>query len=365
MNLDTKEKRTVAEQAANWLLVLQTAGPQETAAFLKWLRASPLHVRELLVASRAQEVVKSVVSKSRIDVQELIARAKSQSNVSPIDDSVPFPPVRKRRWINKRGWPLVAAAGVAALAAVTLLAWFPQLLTRENDLYATRRGEQRIFELDDGSVVYLNTGSRMQVQYSEASRDIYLNQGQALFQVQHDAARPFRVHAASAVFQAIGTQFDVRLWSDRTTVAVVEGTVQVSSADEPHRLATSEGTSPPSVPTRITAGEGATVDAGGRIERPISVDAKAVTAWRTQRLIFHDTPLGVIASEFNRYNAAPRLVVEGADLSARQYDGSFDALRPESFLTYLANEQGVVFERRSNEVIIRQRSMVASGDVAP
>lgn len=360
MNLEHQEKRTVAEQAANWMLVLKTAGPQETAAFLKWLRASPLHIHEVLVASRMQEVLKSVVSSGNVDVDELIAHAKSHSNVSPIDESVPFPLARERP--RRIGWMLGAATGVAALAAAVML-WFPQLLT-DSQLYATRRGEQRIFELDDGSVVYLNTDSQMQVRYSAASRDIYLNHGQALFRVQHDAARPFRVHAASAIVQAIGTQFDVRLWADRTAVAVVEGTVQVSSANAA-KGSTDSGTQPVFAATKVEAGEGAVVDAGGQIGSPTAVDSAVVTAWRTQRLIFHDTPLSVIASEFNRYNVMPRLEVEGAILGARKYDGSFDALRPESFLAYLENEQDVVFERRGGEVIIRQRPIIASGETLP
>jgi ferric-dicitrate binding protein FerR (iron transport regulator) len=73
---------------------------------------------------------------------------------------------------------------------------------------------------------------------------------------------------------------------------------------------------------------------------------------QTGRLIFHGTPLQEIASEFNRYNSAPRLRVEGNALKARRFDGSFNALRPESFLAYLAQEQGLSFERRGDEVVI-------------
>lgn len=361
MNFEHQEKRTVAEQAAHWMLVLKTAGPQETAVFLKWLRASPLHMQEVLVASRMQEVMKSVPSGS-IDVNELIARAKSQANASSIDASVPLPPTRRRP--GRMGWILGAATGVAALAAVVVMLRFPQLLVTDNDLYATRRGEQRIFELDDGSVVYLNTDSQMQVRYGDTSRDIYLSQGQALFQVQRDAARPFRVHTAAAIVQAIGTQFDVRLWADRTAVAVVEGTVQISSANAAQEPAGS-GAKLLFATTKVSAGEGASVDAGGQIEPPSAVDSTAVTAWRTQRLIFHDTPLSVIASEFNRYNVMPCIEVEGAALGARKYDGSFDALRPESFLAYLENEQDLAFERRDGGVIIRQRPIVASGEAPP
>jgi transmembrane sensor len=299
-------------------------------------------VKELLLASRVQQATHAIDPERRIDVEELIVRAKANANVLPLDtrgalSAQKLKPAHHRRWI---------ARAAATIAALTLLAWFAHSRFNDESLYATERGEQRMFKLDDGSVVFLNTQSRAQVRYSETSRDIYLNQGQALFQVEHDAARPFRVHAASVIIQAIGTQFDVRLDSDRATVSVVEGSVQVSM---------SSSAEPAGEATRITAGEGATVEAGGRIERAKTMDTKTATAWRQQRLIFHDTPLREIAAEFNRYNTEPRLHVAGDALSARRFDGSFNALRPESFLTYLSQEQGLNFERHGNEVVIRER----------
>lgn len=346
MSAENHERRSVAEQAAAWLEDLDSADRGQRAAFLRWLEASPLHVHEALLAGRVRSALASVDPERRIDVDALLEQARVGSNVRSLKGLRVEPAsITKAR----RTWAL----GIAAVVATVVVAsgFFFHFLHAE-PLYETQRGEQRMVRLDDGSVVFLNTQTQIEVRYRDTSRDIYLGEGQALFDVSHDAARPFRVHAASAVIQAIGTQFDVRLDRGQARVAVVEGVVQVSSRDDLERP-TGQGTDVSPMPAKIEAGNGAVVENSGEVKPARAVDTKAVTAWRQQRLIFHDTALSEIASEFNRYNNSLRLRVEGDELRARRFDGSFNALRPESFLTYLAREQGLVFERRKNEVVIR------------
>lgn len=362
MNPQFQDQLSVAEQAAHWVRVLNTDDPQQSAAFVEWIKASPLHVRELLLASWLDDELGAIDPERRIDVRELIDRASS--NVSPIGARIPMsasmstptpaPDVRPRRsaWLGR------IAASVALFSILAIGVWYAR--TTADNSYATILGEQRVFELADGSVVFLNTQSRVQVRYSAEARDIYLRDGQALFQVKHDAARPFRVHAGSAVIQAIGTQFDVRLYSDRAMVAVVEGTVQVSSGEGDGGAQVS-GSAPEHAPARIVAGEGATVETGGTIEVAAKVDAEAITAWRQQRLVFRDAPLSDIADEFNRYNLAPRLRVEGPEVAAQRYNGSFNAHRPESLLKYLAQDESLRFDRQGDEVIIRARAPESQG----
>jgi transmembrane sensor len=354
MNRQFQEQLSVAEQAAHWVRVLNSDDPQQSAAFVEWIKASPLHVRELLLASWLDDELGAIDPERRIDVRELIERARS--NVFPIGPrfSVPAPapePALKTQ-PRRSAWLGRIAASAALISILAIGVWYARS-TGDNS-YATNLGEQRVFELADGSVVFLNTQSRVQVRYSEATRDIYLRDGQALFQVRHDAARPFRVHAGSAVIQAIGTQFDVRLYSDKATVAVVEGIVQVSSSDGDDG-APASGSAPERAPTRIVAGEGATVETDGVIELTSKVDAEAVTAWRRQRLVFRDAPLSDIANEFNRYNLVPRLRVESPEVAAQRYNGSFNAHSPESLLNYLAQDEGLWFDRQGDEVVIRER----------
>lgn len=77
--------------------------------------------------------------------------------------------------------------------------------------YGTQVGEQRSVQLADGSVVRLDTNSRIRVKLSGSERQIDLLEGQALFEVAHDTSRPFRVRADAMTVTALGTVFDVRL----------------------------------------------------------------------------------------------------------------------------------------------------------
>lgn len=367
MNSERPHQMTVAEQAAEWMLVLKTAGPEETAAFERWLRASPLHVHEMLVASRVQRVWRSVDPERRIDVNQLIARSREQSNVLPLSARLAGPeapaPSQTPPHARTRGhWYAAMAAGLALFGLLGLMAWLSS--PKDAGVYATAIGEQRNFKLQDGSVVFLNTDTRLHVQYRADSRDIYLDRGQALFQVQHDTLRPFRVHAASAVVQAVGTLFDVRLDANQMRVTVVEGKVRVESDDDENleqRPTIGPRADPSRAHTDLIAGEGAVVDAAGRIEQEATVNAGEVTAWRMQRIIFRGTPLVAIAQEFNRYNAAPHIQVVGDLLKTRTLDGSWDAMRPESFIAYLVTTQALVIERQGNDVIVRERPPIASG----
>src|SRR6202042_1154910 len=96
--------------------------------------------------------------------------------------------------------------------------------------FRTALGEQRSVLLADGSRATLNTASTIEVILQKGRREVRLVQGEALFEVAHDSARPFVVRAGNALLKDVGTQFNVDMRSNGTTVTVVEGQVAVDSA---------------------------------------------------------------------------------------------------------------------------------------
>lgn len=342
----------LAQQAEEWRQILLTAGPKEEAAFWAWIEKSPLHLREILLADVLDSALDHVDPERRIDIDALIARAKAASNIAPLEHAAPSNRAEMRQ-SRSREWVAIAATALLMVGGFAIWKSLP------SDRYETAVGEQRMLELEDGSVVFLNTKSKIRSDFSAAARDIYLNEGQALFQVKHDALRPFRVHTKTATIQAIGTQFDVRLYADRTSVAVVEGTVAVISEVDARNE--SKVDAPPQ-PTRVTAGEGATISVAGKISSSAPIDTVVATAWRRQQLIFRDDTLGFIAGEFNRYNSVVRLRVEDG-ASEKRFNGVFNAHSPDSFVKFLAEEQDLEFERHGDEVVIRERRSDGSSDI--
>lgn len=346
------EMLSLAQQAEEWRQILLTAGPKEEAAFWAWVEKSPLHLREIFLADTLDSALEQIDAERKIDVDALIDRAKTASNVAPLE-RLGFSTRAEVRRPTVREWAAIAATIFLVVGGFAIWKSPPA------GTYETAIGEQRMTELEDGSIVFLNTKSSLRTAFSASARDIYLNEGQALFQVKHDASRPFRVHTRAATIQALGTKFDVRLYDDRTSVAVVEGIVAVMP--EMNGSVESQAQAP-QPPTKVAAGEGTTISVTGKISSSAPIDAAVATSWRRQQLIFRDETLGFIASEFNRYNSVVRLSVE-ANASGKRFNGVFNAHSPESLIRFLAQEEDLEFERHGDQVIIRERPIVASGGI--
>ena len=94
-----------------------------------------------------------------------------------------------QRLLHKRRSKVRVALGTAAALPVAVSATLTYFsISRGPDdghlqKYFTRIGEQRTIELDDGSVVTLNTAGQLVVDYSGTTRRILLERGEAYFEV--------------------------------------------------------------------------------------------------------------------------------------------------------------------------------------
>ncbi|HET8900278.1 MAG TPA: FecR domain-containing protein [Rhodanobacteraceae bacterium] len=348
-----EQQQRVAREAAEWLRVLgEQPAADERQAFLAWAQASPLHVRELLLAGMLERELARPGVLAGFDVAAVVARARSEGNVVALNTAVASP--RRRR--RGAGW-LARAALLAGLAVLLGIGWLAWPDAGQGTAYATTLGQPRVLTLADGSVVTLAPSSRIEVALSATARNIWLRQGEANFKVAHDKARPFRVHAGTSVVQAVGTEFSVNRLPSGTVVEVTEGVVRLSAG---HLLALQDGLGAwlqswqpteiaaiqrPGValvafdqPRKLAAGESAHIARNGRelalgelVHRDVGgAEAGSVAT----RLLFHDDTLADIAAEFNRYNTM-QIVVEGDGAALQRYSGVFDARDAASFLEFL------------------------------
>lgn len=384
MNTERQYEQSIAERAAQLLAEMQSGSAQGRMQMSRWLRQSPLHVREVLVATAWEQLMSCLDPEHKHDIARLMELARR--TVTPISgdhrelrshdgagEALPqsktvepiaitnVPALHERvapgtRKLLRWAIGIAAAAGVAV--AIGLMAK-PAMMNgvAPTEQYSTEIGEQRTLSLMDGSIVYLNTQSRARVAFSEGARDIYL-EGQATFNVAHDASRPFRVHANHVQVQAIGTQFDVKGGKDRTDVAVIDGLVKITAEEigiAPTQSANAD----------LPAGKGMSIMTGGVLSAAQNVEVASILAWRHRRLVSKGHTLVQIAAEFNRYNKAPKIRIEGEALQAKRYSGIFDVDDPQSFLDYLAQDRQLAVERRGGEfVVIRMRSSYAAAEPA-
>jgi len=229
-------------------------------------------------------------------------------------------------------WGALATAGAAGLAALLFHALSPAA-------YESGLGEQRIVRLADGSVLRLNTDSRVSVKLGDERRDVRLERGQALFEVAHDPSRPFVVRAGRAEVRALGTVFDVRMADRKVDVTLVEGSVQVSTPSGGRiKLRPDE---------RVQVRDGA-------LEVPAPTDADREISWTDRRLIFQQTPLAEAVAEVNRYSKR-KVELEAPDLADAPVNGVFATGDTEAFAAAAASVFDLqVVDRGSSALVLRR-----------
>ena len=149
-------------------------------------------------------------------------------------------------------------------------------------------GGEYITRLPDGSVVHLNAGSELKVpvHFGTESREVWLR-GEGFFEVVHRENLIFTVHTDKADISVLGTEFDVRAYTDEKEVVttLVQGAVGVSSGRTYDRL---------------KPGEQARIAGKGDV-RVAEVDIYPFIAWKNGRMVFENERLEKIMAELQRW----------------------------------------------------------------
>lgn len=318
------------EEASIWHVRLREleVGDRERRAFRHWLERDPLHGEAYAEAERLWSALDVPVG-SIVKAREL-SRSRASPAVSPM------PARHSRRSILRRG-------ALAAAVALTMSAggwWYQGGLDDLRSDHVAGVGERELATLPDGSQVALNTDTALAVAETASRRTVRMFRGEAYFTVARDAARPFVVEAAAAEVRVVGTEFNLRMEGDRTTISVLRGHVEVASSD-PRRQRDA---------VSLRSGQRLTVDAVG-VGPVQAFDAAAVTAWRRNQMVFYRTPLGAVVKELNRYHRG-RIVVVNGELRRLNVTGVFDTTHPLSALDVIERILGVESTRITDRLIL-------------
>jgi len=355
----SRTDRRILAEASEWFVEFNAGEPtlEVHREFDAWLRRSPEHIAAYLGLVATWEGAARVPDGLAPDVRVLVEKAKSSDNViewrEGADAAEPANLTAAAvRSEAQQSTPQIKAfhrtrsflrvASIAILLSVALAAALT-LFQQQSVTYATRIGEQRSITLDDGSLMEINSGSRVEVHFSHTERAIDLLQGQALFQVRKDQTRPFVVHSGSTTVRAVGTEFDVYRHRTSTTVSVLEGRVEVVKSSQATPL------------MQIATGEQATVpESTLPAQVPHKVNVAAATAWRQHRLVFQAAALAEVISEFNRYNVRQMILTDGR-LSDIRVSGVFSSTRPDALVQFLREQPGVDIKETEHEIQVTSR----------
>jgi transmembrane sensor len=339
----------IESAAAEWL-VRHDRGltPAQQDEFLSWLTASAAH-RESFERHRSMWGDFNALAQWR-----------------PEHGTVPNPDLLARHR-RPSPWRWAAPALLAAAVVALLLVWSSPNRATHHATLAFEATTYRQETLSDGSVLDLNRGAHVVVQFSAAERRVLLVQGEAQFAVAKNPARPFVVRAGGVDVRAVGTAFNVKLAGPNLEVLVTEGTVHVSQQTAvvpPTSTATgaSAGAAPTAVPVvlaALTAGQRTVISVATVIAPPVVVQASVpeiarLLDWQPRLLDFESTPLAEVVETFNRRNPQ-RLVIGDEELRSLTIVASIRSDNVEGFVRLLEGTMGVRAERtQAGEIVLRR-----------
>jgi transmembrane sensor len=333
-------------EAAEWLIKHDRGfTPAEQDDYFHWLAADPRHGEWL---ARHRETWREL---------NALAQWRPEHSLEPNPDLLA--PAKSRRHRARVVWfwsgaLTAAAAGLVVAFALWQSPRIVEAIAPEPARIAAQSYERRV--LEDGSVIELNRGALVAVDYTAKMRLVRLLQGEALFTVEKNSDRPFIVHAAGVDVRAVGTAFNVRLDADNVEVLVTRGRVQVETP-----VTVAENLTDQVITTAIPV-----LEAGESVTVPLTVAAPMLQvsrvsedeidrrlAWQPRLLDFKSTPLAEVVAEFNRHGG-PRIVIADTGLESLPIVMSFRSDNAEGFVRLLELTAGVKAERAGDTLVLRR-----------
>lgn len=191
--------------------------------------------------------------------------------------------------------------------------------------HATGIAELRTLELPDGTHVWLNAMSALNLDFSPVRRGVVLLEGQAYFEVAPNPTRSFEVRARGTTVAAIGTAFDV-------DCNLADGRVGISVTENSVRVQTPSGSASDNI--ILSEGRKVVVSGSGRIGPVVQQERGVATAWKTGMLIAENLELQDVIAALRAYHKGWIVIQDGsvkslrvnAVLDLRTPNASIDAL---------------------------------------
>lgn len=261
-------------------------------------------------------------------------------------------------------------AGIAVAASVAALFIFKPVNQGKKEIasineISTRLGSKTRIQLPDGSVVWLNAGSKLiyDKDFGKEERPVTLS-GEGFFDVVRDPSKPFIVRTASIEVRVLGTVFNVKAYPEdkSSETSLIHGSLEVSIKSRPRDkiiLSSNEklvvenkvGTSKDS----LSADKDLPVMTLNQIKHNPQDNSVNETQWIDNKLVFDNEPFADIAVKMERWFGV-EIEITDPGLAAKRMTGKFERENIEQALESLsyASTTSFVFERKGNKIIIHR-----------
>ncbi|MEO9340830.1 FecR family protein [Mesorhizobium sp. SB112] len=316
------------DAALNWFAMLQgyPDDRQLKADFEKWRRADPANARAFAEVAGVWDFAELDVIAD--DIGSTVARPLTAGDGA----LVPFARPRRNVWTHA----MIAAAAVIMVAVG--IQQYPVMMLNWRADYQTAAGVREEITLPDGSLMTLNTASAVSLDFEGEMRSVTLLQGEAYFDVVPDASRPFTVAAAFSKVEVKGTAFAVRTDSDKDTVVLERGLVDVTRLTARNDMAA------------LQPGESVTATATA-LSMVRNADPATALSWRDGRLVFENQPFVQVLEEIGRYYGNS-IIVANDRVGRARVTGNYRLDNPERTIRSLAATIGGSVTRIPGGILI-------------
>lgn len=206
----------------------------------------------------------------------------------------------------------------------------------------TEAGQKLKIRLPDGSKIVLNSESELcyPEKFAKDQRLVTLR-GEAFFDIAHDSDRPFIVHTDSTFTEVLGTQFDLKAYSEdkQVLLTVTRGKVRFGRYHQSDQVL-------------LTAGMQGVMN----FQQPVKshmVDVADKIDWTENSLVIKDEKLADVAKRIERMYGV-EIIITSKEISALTVTGTFKGARVDHILNSLSFSTGVKYTIKDKIITIRE-----------
>ena len=272
--------------------------------------------------------------------------------------------------VNRRIRVFAYAASIALLVGITSILYIkqqektPQQQIHTGGDIEVPYGSKSLITLPDGSKVWVNAGSKITypADFGVTSRSVYLT-GEAYFDVVKKEDIPFFVNTDILKIKVYGTAFNVKAYKDddRVETMLDRGAISIIRNDAPDQEINVEPNQKitirrekPNLPA--SSSQTSSTIAALPAKKPEIQEVKSaevITAWKDNRLVFDEEPLGSLAKQLERrYNVQIRFNNE--KIKSIRYTAAIKEIPIEQVLEAISLSAPISYRIKGSEVTLME-----------
>lgn len=179
----------------------------------------------------------------------------------------------------------------------------------------TKNGEKKHVALPDGTVIQLNSNTRLSYlsdEFNRKKREVILEEGEVFFDVARNEKKPFIIHSGGIATTVRGTSFNIKAYAMLENIVISVHTGIVDVATEKKTL------------ERLTVNQQIIINKASEQFRSSKIDWHDAVGWIDNRLVLYDTGIDELKLSLEQQFNINIQIKENA-LKGVRFTASFEA----------------------------------------